>query len=70
MMLTTYIFKMAYSLQFNSVSAYLGNPPNQSLKLTEIAVDDSMRAKQPVTYWTGIISRGLAPSLRRFAAAA
>jgi len=44
--------------------------PNQSLKLTEIAVDNSMRAKRPVTCWTEIISRGLAPSLRRFAAAA
>jgi len=44
--------------------------PNQSLKLTEIAVDISMRAKQTVTCWTGLISRGLAPSLRRFAAAA
>jgi len=27
-------------------------PPNQSLKLTEIAVDDLTRAKQPVTCWT------------------
>jgi len=33
---------------------------NQSLKLTEIAVDDSTRANQPVTCWTGIVSRGLA----------
>jgi len=44
--------------------------PNQSLKLTETAVDNSMRANQPVTCWTRIISRGLALSLRRFAAAA
>jgi len=43
---------------------------NQSLKLTEIAVDNSMRANQPVTCWTGIVSRGLATALRRFAAAA
>jgi len=43
---------------------------NQSLKLTEIAVDYSTRAQQPVSCWTGLISRGLAPSLRRFAAAA
>jgi len=44
------------------------SPPNQSLKLTEIAVDDSMRANQPVTYWTGLSSRGLdsvAAALRR-----
>ncbi len=27
-------------------------PPNQSLKLTEPAVDDLTRAKQPVTCWT------------------
>ena len=27
-------------------------PPNQSLKLTEPAVDDFARAKQPVTSWT------------------
>ena len=26
--------------------------PNQSLKLTEPAVDDLIRAKQTVTYWT------------------
>ena len=26
--------------------------PNQSLKLTEPAVDDFARAKQPVTCWT------------------
>jgi len=42
--------------------------PNQSLKLTETAVDDSMRAKQPVTCWTGLISRGhesVAAALRR-----
>ena len=35
-------------------------PPNQSLKLTEPAVDDLTRAKQPVTCWTGLSSRGLA----------
>ena len=43
--------------------------PNQSLKLTEPAVDDSMRAKQPAT-----IGRDLARadwiSLRRLFAAA
>ena len=44
------------------------SPPNQSLKLTEIAVDDLTRAKQPVTCWTGLGSRGLdsvAAALRR-----
>ena len=42
--------------------------PNQSLKLTEIAVDDLTRAEQPVTCWTGLSSRGLdsvAAALRR-----
>jgi len=43
-------------------------PPNQSLKLTEPAVGDFARAKQPVTCWTGLGSRGLdsvAAALRR-----
>jgi len=45
-------------------------PPNQSLKLTEPAVDDFARAKQ-----TGTIGRSLPradwiPSLRHFVAAA
>ena len=42
--------------------------PNQSLKLTEIAVDDFARAKQPVTCWTGLTTRGMdsvAAALRR-----
>ena len=34
-------------------------PPNQSLKLTEPAVDDFARAKQPVTIGHGLSSRGL-----------
>ena len=33
--------------------------PNQSLKLTEIAVDDLTRAKQTVTCWTGHTTRGM-----------
>ncbi len=44
------------------------SPPNQSLKLTEPAVDDLTRAKEPVTCWTGLSSRGLesvAAALRR-----
>ena len=43
-------------------------PPNQSLKLTEVAVDDSMRAKQPATIGRGLATRGLdsvAAALRR-----
>ncbi|HTR80794.1 MAG TPA: hypothetical protein VMM58_04120 [Bacteroidota bacterium] len=50
--------------------AYRSLRANQSLKLMGIVVDISMRAKQPVTCWTGLVSRGRAPSLRRFAAAA
>ena len=36
----------------NPRSRQMSAPPNQSLKLTEPAVDDLARAKQPVTYWT------------------
>ena len=35
------------------------SPPNQSLKLTEVAVDDLTRAKQTVTCWTGHTTRGM-----------
>ena len=45
-------------------------PPNQSLKLTEPAVDDSMRAKQPATIGHDSPRADWLPSLRRFAAAA
>ena len=41
--------------------------PNQSLKLTEPAVDDLMRAKHPATIGQ-YLSRADIPSLRRFAA--
>jgi hypothetical protein len=44
--------------------------PNQSLKLTEVAVDDSMRAKQPVTIGHDSPRADWLPSLRRFVAAA
>ena len=44
--------------------------PNQSLKLTEPAVDDSMRAKQPVTIGLDIPRAEWIPSLRHFVAAA
>ena len=45
-------------------------PPNQSLKLTEIAVDDLTRAKQPATIGRDLPRADWLPSLRRFAAAA
>ena len=44
--------------------------PNQSLKLTEPAVDDLARAKQPVTIGHDSSRADWIPSLRRFAAAA
>ena len=45
-------------------------PPNQSLKLTEPAVDDFARAKQPVTIGQDLARADRIPLLRRFAAAA
>jgi hypothetical protein len=45
-------------------------PPNQSLKLTEIAVDDFARAKQPVTIGLDLARADWIPSLRHFVAAA
>ena len=45
-------------------------PPNQSLKLTEPAVDDLTRAKQPATIGHVSPRADWIPSLRRFAAAA
>ena len=45
-------------------------PPNQSLKLTEPAVDDLTRAKQPVTIGHDLPRADWLPSLRHFAAAA
>ena len=38
-------------------------PPNQSLKLTEPAVDDLMRAKQPATVGRGLPRADWLPSL-------
>jgi hypothetical protein len=43
---------------------------NQSLKLTEGAVDDFARAKQPATVGRDLPRADWIPSLRRFAAAA
>ena len=45
-------------------------PPNQSLKLTEPAVDDLARAKQPVTVGHDLSRADWIPSLRHFVAAA
>jgi hypothetical protein len=44
--------------------------PNQSLKLTEPAVDDFARAKQPATVGRDLPRADWIPSLRRFVAAA
>jgi hypothetical protein len=44
--------------------------PNQSLKLTEVAVDDFARAKQPVTIGLDLARADRIPSLRHFVAAA
>jgi len=45
-------------------------PPNQSLKLTEPAVDDLARAKQPATVGRDLPRADWVPSLRHFVAAA
>ena len=45
-------------------------PPNQSLKLTEPAVDDFARAKQTATIGRDIPRADWLPSLRHFVAAA
>ncbi len=44
--------------------------PNQSLKLTEPAVDDFARAKQPSTIGRDLARADWIPSLRHFVAAA
>jgi hypothetical protein len=45
-------------------------PPNQSLKLTEPAVDDFTRAKQIPTIGQDLARADWIPSLRHFVAAA
>jgi hypothetical protein len=45
-------------------------PPNQSLKLTEPAVDDFARAKQTATIGRDLPRADWIPSLRHFVAAA
>ena len=44
-------------------------PPTQSLKLTEVAVDDLARAKQPATVGRDLPHADWIPSLRHFVAA-
>jgi len=46
------------------------SPPNQSLKLTEVAVDDLTRAKETVPIELDIPRADWIPSLRHFVAAA
>ena len=46
------------------------SPPNQSLKLTEPAIDDFARAKQPATVGHDLPRGDWIPSLRHFVAAA
>ncbi len=53
-------------VQINQLSL----PPNQSLKLTEPAVDDFARAKQPATIRLDIPRADWIPLLRHFVAAA
>jgi hypothetical protein len=59
-------FLVRSSVQVNQLTL----PPNQSLKLTEPAVGDLARAKQPATIGIGLPRADWIPSLRRFAAAA
>ena len=53
-------------VQINQLSL----PPNQSLKLTEVAVGDLTRAKQPATIGRDLPRADWIPSLRHFVAAA
>ena len=46
------------------------SPPNQSLKLTEPAVDDFARAQQPATVGRDLPRADWIPLLRHFVAAA
>jgi hypothetical protein len=59
-------FLVRASVQINQLSL----PPNQSLKLTEPAVDDFARAKQPATVGRDLPRADWIPSLRHFVAAA
>jgi hypothetical protein len=61
----TFSGKASYRQLKNNVA-----PPNQSLKLTEPAVDDFARAKQPVTIGLDIPRADWILSLRYFVAAA
>jgi hypothetical protein len=59
-------FLMRSSVPFNQLTL----PPNQSLKLTEPAVDDFARAQQPATIGQDLSRADWIPSLRHFVAAA
>jgi hypothetical protein len=59
-------FLVRSSVQVNQLTL----PPNQSLKLTEPAVDDFARAKQPATIGHDSSRADWIPSLRHFVAAA
>jgi hypothetical protein len=59
-------FLVRSSMQINQLPL----PPNQSLKLTEPAVDDLARAKQPATVGQDLSRADWIPSLRHFVAAA
>jgi hypothetical protein len=53
-----------------SLNKEIASRPNQSLKLTEPAVGDFARAKQPVTIGLDLARADWIPSLRHFVAAA
>jgi hypothetical protein len=61
---------MKFKQHLKTDNCYSALPANQSLKLTEPAVDDFARAKQPVTIGQDLARADWLPSLRRFAAAA
>ena len=62
----TEAFLVRSGVQINQLTL----PPNQSLKLTEPAVDDFARAKQPATVGRDLPRADWIPSLRHFVAAA
>jgi hypothetical protein len=59
-------FNILKKISFDKIAL----PPNQSLKLTEPAVDDFARAKQPATIGRDLPRADWIPSLRHFVAAA
>jgi hypothetical protein len=69
-MFTTKIKTEAFLARSGVQLNQLPLPPNQSLKLTEGAVDDFARAKQPATIGQDLARADWIPSLRHFVAAA